>query len=189
MHFSSFWVNKLRQLSLLGTVADYLPCPMSVDAEVHAVENRLSRLYDALETGKLALDDLPPRIKELRTKQDELRKDQVIVEAEMTLEGYQQLDIDAIRSYAADLWNILEESEVAQRKAFLRSFVKKIVVEEERVKLYYTLPVPPQGRRTETVGVLPIDTPSVPLGTVPELLFEKKELMSALQQLIVSYSA
>ena len=111
--------------------------------------------------GSLTLDDLAPRIKELRAKQDELSKARVVAEAEMTLQGYQQLDIDAVRSYVdRPSQIILEESEVAQRKAFLRSFVKKIVVDKEKVKLYYNLPVPPDGRKMETVGVLPIDTPS-----------------------------
>ena len=49
-------------------------------------------------------------------KQDELRKARVVAEAEMTLQGYQQLDIDAVRSYIADLWSILEESKVAQKR-------------------------------------------------------------------------
>ncbi|MBI4188787.1 MAG: recombinase family protein, partial [Chloroflexi bacterium] len=128
----------------------------NIDIELHEVENRLTSLYDALETGKLVLDDLAPRIKELRTKQNELSKARVLAEAEMTLQGCQQLDIDAVRSYAADLWKVLEESEVAQRKAFLRSFVKKIVVENEMVKLYYKVPVPPDGKKMEAVGVLPI---------------------------------
>jgi hypothetical protein len=38
----------------------------------------------------------------------------------------------------------------------------------------------------EAVGVLSIDTPSGPWGTVPELLFEKKGLIPAVQQLLVS---
>ncbi len=137
----------------------------NIDFEIQEVGNRLTRLYDALETGRLDLNDLAPRIKELRVKQDELSKARVVAEAEMTLQGYQQLDIEAVRSYVADLWNILDESEVAQRKAFLRSFVKKIVVEKEMVKLYYNLPVPPHGKRTEILGVLPIDTPSGEGGT------------------------
>ena len=137
----------------------------NIDIGIHEVENRLSRLYDALETGQFDLNDLAPRIKELRAKQDELSKARVVGEAEMTLQGYQHIDIDAVRSYVADLCNILDESEVAQRKAFLSSFVKKIVVEKERVKLYYNLPVPPDGRETDTVGVLPIDTPSGDRGT------------------------
>ena len=146
----------------------------NIDIETHEVENRLSRLYDALETGKLDLNDLAPRIKELRAKQDELSKARVVAEAEMTLQGYQHLDTEAVNSYVTDLRNILDESEVAQRKAFLRSFVKKIVVEKERVKLHYNLPVPPDGRKMETVGVLPIDTPSgdrVTVGRTFELVF------------------
>ena len=137
----------------------------NIDIGVHEVENRLSRLYDAFETGRLDLSDLAPIIKELRAKQDELSKVRVVAEAEMTLQGYQHIDIDAVRSYVADLCNILDESEAAQRKAFLRSFVKKIVVEKERVKLYYNLPVPPDGRKTDTLSVLPIDTPSGDRGT------------------------
>ncbi|MDO9580840.1 MAG: recombinase family protein, partial [Bacteroidales bacterium] len=136
----------------------------NIDTELLELENRLSRLYDALETGKLTLDDLAPRIKELRAKQDELSKARVIAEAEMMLQGYQPININIMASYVTDLRNILDESDVAQGKAFLRSFVKKIVVEKERVKLYYNLPVPPDGRKMDTVGVLPIDTPSGPKG-------------------------
>jgi site-specific DNA recombinase len=93
-------------------------------------------------------------------RQDELSKTRVVTEAEMTLQGYQHIDIDAVHAYVTDLQSLLGESGVAQRKAFLRSFVKKIVVEKEEVKLYYNLPVPPDGRKKEVVGVLPIDTPS-----------------------------
>ncbi|MFC2014036.1 zinc ribbon domain-containing protein [Chloroflexota bacterium] len=120
----------------------------NIDSEIYEVENRLTRLYDALESGKLDLNDLALRIKELRAKQDEPSKARVVAEAEMTLQGYHQLDIDAVRSY----WNILDESEVAQRKAFLRWFVKKIVVEKKKVKLCYNFPVPPDGRKMVTMG-------------------------------------
>ena len=95
----------------------------------------------------------------------------------MTLQGCQQLDFETVGAYVTDLRNLLEESEVAQRKAFLRSFVKKIVVEKEKAKLYYNLPVPPDGRKVETVGVLPIDTPSGAEGTrTPDPLLAKEML-------------
>ena len=61
------------------------------------------RYTDALETGKLDLNDLAPKIKELWAKQDEFSKTRVVAEAEMTLQGCQQLDLDAVRSYVADL--------------------------------------------------------------------------------------
>lgn len=104
----------------------------NIDIEMHEVGSRLARLYDTLESGKLNLDDLAPRIKELRVKQDELGKAGVITEAEMTLQGYQQLDVNAVRSYVTDLRNLLEESNIAQRKSFLRSFVKKIMICKEK---------------------------------------------------------
>ncbi|MEK7353883.1 MAG: recombinase family protein, partial [Chloroflexota bacterium] len=132
----------------------------NIDNELKEIENKLEKLYEALESGKLDLNDLAPRIKELRAKQDNLSKSRVIAEAEMTLQGYQQLDIEAVRAYVADLRNLLEESEVAQRKGFLRSFVKKIVVEDDKAELYYNVPVPPDGKKAETIGVLPINTPS-----------------------------
>ena len=45
-----------------------------IDTELNDARTRLSRLYDALETGKLNLNDLAPRIKELKTRIDELSK-------------------------------------------------------------------------------------------------------------------
>ena len=53
--------------------------------------------------------------------------------------------------------------------------------------MHYNLPMPPDGKKKHSVGVLPIDTPGGPWGTVPELFFEKKQLIPALQQLILSY--
>ena len=98
----------------------------------------------------------------MRAKQDELSKARVVAEAEITLQGYQQLDIETVCSYVEDLWNILEESEVAPRKAFLRPFVKNIVVEKEGLKVHYNLPIPTDGKMRELLGVLPIGTPGGP---------------------------
>ena len=41
-----------------------------IDAEIHDVRARLSKLYDAIETGKVALDDLSSRIRELKARQE-----------------------------------------------------------------------------------------------------------------------
>jgi len=52
----------------------------------------------------------------------------------MAVQGYEQLDITTIQSYVMNLRKLLDENEVAQRKAFLRSFIKKIVVDKNIVK-------------------------------------------------------
>jgi site-specific DNA recombinase len=82
-------------------------------------------LYDALEAGKLSLDDLSPRIKELKSRQDELHRARVQVEADMVVEGVEHVELQAVKSYEEDLSNLLGESDFTQSKAFLRSFVKK----------------------------------------------------------------
>ena len=52
-----------------------------------------------------------------------------------------------IRDYVDDLKALLEEADNAERKTFLRSFVKRIVVDNDRVTLEYKLPVPPANER------------------------------------------
>jgi len=73
-----------------------------IDAELRNVRARLSRFYDALETGKLDLDDLAPRIKELKTRQDELNKSKIQVEADMVVRGVEQVDVAMVKTYAHD---------------------------------------------------------------------------------------
>ena len=157
-----------------------------MDAELIDVEARLSKLNDTLETGKLNLDDLSPRIKELKARQDQLAKARVQVEANMVVESVQHIEADVVKSYAQDLRSLLEEGGSTQSKTFLRSFVKKVIISEDKAKIQYHLPMLPDGKRTQSVGVLPIDTLGGPLGTVTELLFEKKGLIPSIQQLLVS---
>ena len=129
-----------------------------IDAELRDIGARLFRLYDALETGNLNLDDLSPRIRELRARQDELTKTRVLVEAEMVAQGVEQVDAATVKAYAHDLRGLLEEADFTERKAFLRSFIKRIEVSKEQVTVYYNLPVPQDGRAKEQTQVLPIDT-------------------------------
>ena len=49
------------------------------------VNHRLERLYDAIETGKLNLDDLVVRIRELRSRQDQLQARRIELEEKTLL--------------------------------------------------------------------------------------------------------
>ena len=42
----------------------------TLDSQISAVNRRLERLYEALETGKVDLDDLGPRLKDLRQRRN-----------------------------------------------------------------------------------------------------------------------
>ena len=53
---------------------------------------------------------------------------------------------------------LLEDSDFIERKAFLWSFVRIIVIDQEEVKVHYKLPLPPDGDSKEKIAVLLIDT-------------------------------
>jgi site-specific DNA recombinase len=155
------WLEELVRLvnkeldSSHDTLRDRLD---AIDAERNDVRIRLSKLYDALETGKLSLDDLAPRIKELRTRQDDLSKARLQLETEKITRGIKHVDAEVIKSYARDLKSLLEEADIAESKAFLRSFIKRIEIDKSQAVVHYNLPMPPDGKRRESLGVLPIDT-------------------------------
>ena len=130
----------------------------AINAELSDVEIRLSKHYDALETEKLSLDDLAPRIKELRVRQDELSKARLLVEAEKVTRVVKHVDAEIVKAYARDLECLLGEADVLESKAFLRSFIKRIEIDGESAKIHYILPMPPDGKMREPVGVLPMVT-------------------------------
>ncbi len=104
---------------------------------------------------------------------DELGKARVQVEADMVAQGVQQLDIAVIKSYIRDLRDLLLEAGLTERKAFLRSFIKRIDIDENKVTVQYKLTLP-QGGQKDTESVLPIDTLSgdgVIIGRTFELEF------------------
>ena len=89
----------------------------------------------------------------------------------MVAQGVERVDIEAVREYAKDLKNLLEESEITERKAFLRSFVSRIVVNEDKVRIEYRIPAPKNSVESIEAEVLPIVTLGGAEGTrTPDLL-------------------
>ncbi|MCH7786921.1 MAG: hypothetical protein IIC22_05365, partial [Chloroflexi bacterium] len=124
-----------------------------LDRELGDVERRLARLYDSLETGKLSLDDLAPRIKELRSRQDGIRRSKSDAEDDIANQGHQQLDATLVKTYAKDLGKLLEASDPAEGKDFIRSIVRRIEIEEGTATMHYRLPMPPGNRITDRLPV------------------------------------
>ena len=111
------------------------------------------------------------------------------VEAEEALH-YQTIepaDPKVVREYVEDLKQLLSESGVVEKKVFLKSFIERIGVGESEAKITYTIPMPPNKMATETVGVLPFIQDGSPHWKDTELLFEKKQLIPVLQQLLIPY--
>jgi hypothetical protein len=95
-------------------------------------------------------------------------------------------DMETVTQYVAELHSLLSDSSLAETKSFVRSFVKEVKVTGDEVLITYTIPMLPKGMNEEKLSVLSIGHDGGPLGTVPELLFEKKGLIPALQQMLIS---
>ena len=56
-----------------------------------------------------------------------------------------------------DLKSLLEYAGFTESKTLLRSFIKRIIINKDRATIHYNLPMPPNGSRKQSAGVLPIE--------------------------------
>jgi hypothetical protein len=77
---------------------------------------------------------------------DELSKARLLVDAEI------------VKAYARDPERLPGKADFLESKAFLRSFIKRIEIDGESVKVNYVLHMPPDRKMREPVGVLPTVT-------------------------------
>lgn len=124
-------------------------------AQITEVDSKLGKLYDALETGEFKGGELSPRIKDLSRKKEELQRAKAKAEEMLHYKTLDIADPQLVRNYASDLRNLLATSSITEERSFLKSFIKRIEVDESQVKMYYTIPIPQHSVLEETVGVLP----------------------------------
>ncbi len=127
-----------------------------IGQQLGQAQGRLSKLYAALETGKVDLEDLAPRIKELRSQQKELEEKRNELLDKMNDKTPQALNLKQIQEYVSSTRTLLASSSFIEQKSFLRSFVKRIELNESQVVIDYTMPLPINGLTT-TEEVLCID--------------------------------
>jgi len=68
------------------------------------------------------------------------------------------VDAETIRDCGRDLECLLREADVVESKASLRSFIKTVEIARENAKVHCILPIPPDGKMRESLGVLPMVT-------------------------------
>lgn len=126
-----------------------------LEGQIADVESRLGKLYNALETGEFKTSDLAPRIRALMQKKEELQQAKADIEERLRHEILDTVDLNVVQHYTSDLRNVLLKSSITEQRSFLKSFVEKIEADDEKVKMYYTIPVPSDSIVQETTGVLP----------------------------------
>lgn len=114
----------------------------SIESKLSDIEKRTRKLYESLETGKLGLDDIAPRLKELNANKNALLAEHEEINLKVG-DGYQmpKLTIEDVKPYVDDLKNTLNKSLITEQKCFIRSFVKKITINHPNVEIEYTVPL------------------------------------------------
>ena len=103
------------------------------------VNQRLDRLYDAIETGKVNLDDLVPRIRDLRERQEQIQARRLEIEAEISDRKVELVDMEYLSSYVDDFRDLLNDGTLVERRTFIKSFVEKIEVTGNEAVLTYSM--------------------------------------------------
>ena len=108
------------------------------------------------------MDDLAPRIKELRNFQHELQQQRDSLLGRIESNNPETLDANEVMSYVNELEQVLGEKSFLQQKTFLRRFVKRVEINPEGFVMDYTIPVPVDKNRTSTREVLYINKDGSP---------------------------
>jgi len=139
-----------------GALREHRERLKAIDAEIDHWQSRLERLYDFVETRAVEPARMAERITTVQDKIEALRKARMEIEEVMRSRRIEPIDPKMVLHYVEDLKGSLEESTVFERRSFLRSFVESIVVNDGTITLNYTLPLPPDDTKHESLSVLGI---------------------------------
>ena len=113
----------------------------TIGAELEEVKRRLGRIWQFVETTDVETA-AADRIREHRERQGQLETAADGARGLLT-ERRQFLDsADTIAVFAKEMSEFLKTSELTETKAFVRSFVKEVVVRPGKATIFYTIPTP-----------------------------------------------
>ena len=128
-----------------------------LNAQENEIKERLARLYDALETGKLTLDDVAPRIQDLRAQQALLGRSKAEVMEVMDADRRLAVSREELLVYLGDFRELLAKGDVGNWRTLLKSFIQRIEKRGREVTVHYTLPLPRETVSLGETGVLTLE--------------------------------
>ena len=115
----------------------------TIEDELEDVKRKLGRIWHFVETTDIDMADASDRIKEHRERQERLEDAAADARAILSQRRAVLDDMNTIPAYAQDM------SESTERRAFIETFVKEIVVMPGDALLRYTIPISQSTPKTQ----------------------------------------
>ena len=133
-----------------------------IEKQLTSVGQKLLKYFTAFENGTISEEDAGTRVKELRGEQARLQRVKDKILANIESDNPVKLDARQVAEYVEDMRALLVEGTLTEQKAFLRSFVKRIDYESEKVTISYAIPLPVASDRLALEEVLCMEPCSEP---------------------------
>ena len=142
----------------------------SIQSELTDVRRRLDRLYDLVETTDMDINDFRPRIRDHRERQERLEAAEAEARAALSQRREVLDQVETITARAQDMRRFLKKSDLTERRVFIESFVKEILVSPDHALMRYTVTMsedsPAPGMNAEDMALngsvlstVPVDGP------------------------------
>ena len=112
----------------------------TIEDELADVKRQLGRIWRHIATSDTVMADASLHIRELQDRQERLQDAAEDARAVLAQRLKVLDDVNAITAYAKEMRDFLDESEPTERRTFIKSFVKEIVVMPGDALLRYTIP-------------------------------------------------
>ena len=123
----------------------------TIEKELADVRRRLDTIYNLVETTEVDMADFTPRIRQHRERQERLEYSADQARAALAQRRNVLDDVNTIAAYAQDMSAFLKESELTERRTFIESFVKEVVVMPDNALMRYTIPISQSTPKTEVL--------------------------------------
>ncbi len=130
-----------------GVAAEQRERLETIEDELEDVKRKLGRIWHFIETADdIDMADASARIREHRDRQERLEDLAADARAILSQRRVALDDMETIAAYAQDMSEFLNKSELTERRAFIETFVKEIVVVPDNALMRYTIPMPEDSR-------------------------------------------
>ena len=135
-------LTKVVRQELSGLAREERKRLETIESELKDVGRSLDRLWRIVETT----DEVPPgtnrRIKDNNDRKLRLEAAAAAARVVLSQRSAAREEVEAIMARVQDIGGLLRESELPDRRSFIATFVKEIVVMPGRAVVHYTVPMP-----------------------------------------------